>query len=163
MGRWFPVRQNARISTRLEALIETGEGRHVVTLLSLSEGGFYCEGFDLHEIGPEFRVRFSLEATSPAWSPTPGAAGWRSRMGAGEPNVQLEVEAELLYLDLGERQSGGETKVGLGARFSGLDEAQLDELQDFIARETFRATEWRTAGGAVPAARHLATGPDRSH
>ena len=61
----------------------------------------------------------------------------------------------------GEQEGEGETKVGLGGRFTELGSQELDQLRDFIARESFRATEWRTAGGAVPVSRHPAGGPNR--
>ena len=161
MGRWTPVRQNARLSTRIEATIETGEQRYVVTLLSVSEGGFYCEGFDLDGVDETFHLEFCLDPAGPAWSPTPGAAGWRSKMGGGACAFPLRVGADLLYLMLADQAGDEGERIGLGARFTGMTVRQLDELKDFIARETFRATEWRTAGGAVPVNRHGAGGPDR--
>jgi hypothetical protein len=162
MGRWFPVRQNARISTHLEAAIETGGQRHAVTVLSVSEGGVYFEGFDLEPLGESFRLEVCLDPAGPAWSPSPGAAGWRSRLGAGQCAVSLSIDVELLYVDLGEKDENDQAKVRLGGRFAGLSEQDLEHLRDFIARETFRATEWRTAGGAVPVSRHAAGGNEES-
>jgi hypothetical protein len=127
----------------------------VVTVLSVSEGGVYCEGFDLEPLDESFTLEICLDPAGPAWSPAPGAAAWRSRMGRGACAVSLRVEVELLFVDLAERDETGVAKVGLGGRFTGMTEQERDHLRDFIARETFRATEWRTAGGAVPVSRHV--------
>jgi hypothetical protein len=163
MGPWIPVRQTARIATHLDAAIEIGEQRHYVKVLSVGQGGVYCEGLDLEPLEESFRLELCLEPGSPAWSPSPGAAGWRSRMCAGVGSYKLRVEVHLLYVDLAERDGNEQAKVGLGGRFIGLTEHDQERLNDFIARESFRATEWRTAGGAVPASRHPVTGTKRDH
>jgi hypothetical protein len=131
-------------------VVESEGFRRCVTVLSLSEGGFYCEGFDLDRIGPVFRLRLVLDPRGPAWSPTPGAGCWRSRMLDGLDSERLELTSKLLYLDLHGEPVAPDRKVGLGARFESLAALALDRLREFVARESFRAREWRVAGGAVP-------------
>lgn len=150
MGPWTPVSHDARISTHLDGVVESGSFRRCVTVLSLSEGGFYCEGFDLDFIGPDFRVSLVLDPQGPAWSPTPGAGCWRSRMLDGLDSERLELSAELLYLDLHGGPARSQRKIGLGGRFASPPPAALERLREFVARENFRAREWRVAGGAVP-------------
>jgi hypothetical protein len=153
MGRWFPVRSHARVSTHLDGVLEDASGRRAVTVVSLSEGGCHCEGFDLEEVGERLELSLSLDPAGPSWSPRPAAGGWRSRMLAGLPVVDLRLECEVLYRDTAARERDPEARLGLGLRFVDVAPRTLDELRDFVARETFRAREWRTAGGAVPVAR----------
>ena len=151
MGPWIPVRQDARISTHLDGVLEGAGDRCSVTVLSLCEGGFFCEGFELERVGAEFNLRLDLNPVGPAWSPKPGAAGWRSQMLSGLARHTLRLKAELLYLDFCDGTGTATRKVGLGGRFTGMSEAAQDELADFIARESFRERSWRTAFGAIPA------------
>ena len=150
MGRWIPVSPDARISTHLDGVVESGSFRRCVTVLSLSEGGYYCEGFDLDRVGPVFRLILDLDPRGPAWSPTPGAGCWKSRMLDGLSAERIELSSELLYLDLDGPGGSSPSKVGLGARIASPTGDHLERLREFVARESFRAREWRTAGGAIP-------------
>ena len=163
MGAWFPVSQDARVSTRLDGVVEGERFRRNLTVLSLSEGGFYGEGFDLDEVDPEFRIRLDLNPRGPTWSPVPGVAGWRSRMLDGLASQTLILPAGLLYLDLAAREREPRAKVGLGGRFADIGQAEREQLREFIARERFRAREWRTAGGAVPVVRRMPLSAENDH
>jgi hypothetical protein len=146
MGSRFPLRQHARISTHLHGTLESGSCTYSITVSSLSEAGFYGDGFDLDSVGATVGVKLNLEI-SPEWSPEKVPAEWNG------PKARLQeivCQADVLYLDLGRQAAGAERKVGVGARFEGLSSVSLSLLREFISRQVFRESEWRTAGGAIP-------------
>ena len=152
MERWLPRRQNARVSTHLSGQIENDGRNFHVNIVSLSEAGFFCDGFELDEIGGLFDVSFLLEPKGPAWSPAPGAAHWEGDGGELSAGVPIEAKAEVLYLDLSDQEQLMGSRVGLGARFTAIERPQLRSLRDFIARSAFRETGWRTEGGVPSSA-----------
>lgn len=120
-----------------------------MTIVSLSEAGFACRGFDLQGIEPVFTLRVVLDSRDPDWSPTGlAAATWTPRRKHGPNGVPLRARARLLYLDLDEAAEPGRVTVGAG--FEGLGDEALGALREFISGEVFRAREWRTEGGAIP-------------
>ena len=68
----------------------------------------------------------------------------------GLDSERLTLSAELLYLDLHGRPADDDSKIGLGGRVASPSASVLERLREFVARESFRAREWRVAGGAVP-------------
>jgi hypothetical protein len=149
MSGWFPRRRFPRLALRLSARLEGGGKSHSVTVLSLSEGGFYCEGLGLDVVTGRFDVAIELRSHEPCWRPRDPEEPWRGDL-AHLPTV-LRGAADVLYVDLHRREATGPAAAGLGARFVDLPADRLEVLREFIDRELFRVHEWRTRGGAVHA------------
>lgn len=138
------ARRHDRLSTHLPATLVAGGRRVPVTLLSLSEGGFTCEGHGLEAVGPDL----VLEATL-----TPqDALGWTPKSRTSEEGMRVTAPAELLFVDLPGRDPSAATPTQLGARFADLPEATAASIREFVALELFRRGEWRTRGGGIPLA-----------
>jgi hypothetical protein len=133
---------------RLRGLIVSGAATFPVTVASLSEGGFYCEGPDLEKVASPMRLAVRLESREPSWRPNDPDCPWQGDDSALEGRL-FESMAEVLYLDLYRADAVGSAMVGLGGRFCDLPEEKLEVLREFVSRELFRTRDWRTRGGAV--------------
>lgn len=143
MATMLMAHRRGRVAMRMPATLESGGREVAVTMVSISEGGFVCEGFGLDELGPDLKLRVLLTPIEDAdWSP-------KHALTATEP-LLVELPAELLYVDLPRKAPEEAHPTRLGGRFTDLSEADASALSSFVTLELFRRGEWRTRGGAIP-------------
>jgi hypothetical protein len=115
-----------------------------VTVLGLSDTGFYAEGACLQGISGEFHAEIDLPGiVEPSWSPKAPSQGGADR------NALLRARARVLDIELG--SSPHQVVVAVHARFDGMTDECQKALRGWLEqRRRLGAPPGRSSAGPPP-------------